>query len=352
VVTGCPTPKRVHGAEYACKRRTCRYCAGVKNRVLGRMLMNDARENSAPTHVMTLTTVDPEMTSDRFRTAVEAVRKRLRRQYGRCEYFLKVEFTTGQGRKSGGHRRIHAHLCVKGLELASCDEVERLVRETWERTTGAVVVEVAEMLTPAGALHYLALHHGKVSQAPPVGWSGKVERFTFGYFATTVKEARQRAKDELSDEGYRWFLVNAAGVDVGLALELVEARSIERTIGREHAAARKVEVEGALRDELPFVLIAQGLDAGVMSSLPPSPLEGGAWESLQVPRHARKVRRRSERKPSRTARDRTSGSSRLTWLPYDETTWREWLDNIQPSPWGSPPSIPRGDPSRDPPESG
>ena len=82
---------------------------------------------------MTLTTQDPDIDAATFRNAVAAVFKRLRRRYGRSvEYFGMVEFTSGQGTHSGGRRRIHQHILLKGLPAhADVLDVERDVRETW-----------------------------------------------------------------------------------------------------------------------------------------------------------------------------------------------------------------------------
>ena len=56
----------------------------------------------APTHSLTLTTRDPTTTAAMYRAASEAVFLRLRRRYGRVEYFGRIEFTTGRAKRSGG----------------------------------------------------------------------------------------------------------------------------------------------------------------------------------------------------------------------------------------------------------
>jgi len=196
----CPKPRVVYGREFRCQRRDCRYCMSRKNRILGRVLVNDALLDP-PGHVLTLTTHDPSTTSASFGRGVQSVTQRLRRMTrattGRYEYFLKVEFTTGGSATSGGHRRIHAHLVAKGLDGLDVLELEAAVRQTWRAVTGAFVVEVAEMVTPAAALHYLGLHHGKLSQQPPLDWRGQTERFSAGYLRGTVPANRRQAEDEL-----------------------------------------------------------------------------------------------------------------------------------------------------------
>jgi hypothetical protein len=158
-----------------------------------------------PTHGITLTTLDPFTAPATFRLGVHMVVQRLRRRYGRqVEYYGSVEFTTGEAETSGGYRRIHQHMVVKGLQGADVLEVESLVRETWQKVTGAKVVEVAELLTPGGAIGYLAMHHRKPGQAPPAGWRGMVERPSKGYFHRPVAELRTEAKVQLRVEAIAW----------------------------------------------------------------------------------------------------------------------------------------------------
>jgi hypothetical protein len=216
-------------APISCKRRDCPVCGPRKDRELARVLVLDARED-CPTHGMTLTTVDPETSAETFSRAVARVFARLRRRYGRqVAYFGMVEHTSGRAAASGGHRRIHQHALLKGLpEDVDVLEVERLVRETWQRATGAKVVEVAELRTPGGALGYLALHHRKPEQAAPAGWRGMVERHSENYFRRPIGELRQEARDELQAEAIAWakdIPVELAAIEVAAtSWELVEVK--------------------------------------------------------------------------------------------------------------------------------
>jgi hypothetical protein len=202
------------------------------------MLLLDA-DHEAPTHVMTLTTSDPETTSETYRRGVKSVTQRLRRLTERYEYFLKVEFTTGLSAASGGYRRIHGHLCCKGLRGQDVIRLERVVRETWECVTGAIVVEVAEMVVPAGALHYLGLHHGKLSQAPPIGWRGMVERFSQGYLYDRVPVVRREAATQLAAEGLAW----STGLDLADARLLIDSREDQRLLDREQMRELRAELQ-------------------------------------------------------------------------------------------------------------
>jgi len=214
--------------DVRCKRRSCPVCGPKRARETARVLLLDALVDS-PTHGVTLTSLDPFMTPATFRLGVKAVVRRLRRRYGcQVEYYGSVEFTTGEAETSGGYRRIHQHMVVKGLEGADVLEVERLVRETWQQVTGAKVVEVAELLTPGGAIGYLALHHRKPGQAPPEGWRGMVERPSKGYFHRPVAELRTEAKAQLRVEAIAW----REGISIELAQLGVAAESGEWVLER------------------------------------------------------------------------------------------------------------------------
>lgn len=192
----------------ACKRRDCPRCWARRSRETARCLVLDARQEM-PTHCLTLTTQKPwqELEPAEYRQASAAVFQRLRRRYGAVEYFGAIEFTTGHARRSGGHRRLHGHYLLKfrggasdGGTRIDVVETEALIRETWQRSTGAYVVELAELVTPGAALGYLGLHHRKPSQAPPAPWIGKTERASLGYWSRPIAELREQARRELAVE--------------------------------------------------------------------------------------------------------------------------------------------------------
>jgi hypothetical protein len=157
-----------------------------------------------PTVCITLTTHDPATTPETYRNGSARLFARLRRLYGRVEYFGAIEFTTGKAAKSGGHRRMHGHYLVKGLPADRVLEIERTTRETWERVTGAYRIEVAALISPGAALGYVGLHHRKASQAPPAPWRGMTERASLGYWSTPIAELRERARRELAAEAIAW----------------------------------------------------------------------------------------------------------------------------------------------------
>jgi hypothetical protein len=212
-----------------CKRRDCPRCWAIRSRETARCLLLDARAD-APTHCLTLTTLDPLTSSSTFRVGMANVARRLRAAYGGLDYFAAVEFTTGRAARSGGHRRQHAHALVKLRELQPDEldvvDCERRVRETWSRSTGAVVVEVAQLRTPGAALSYLGLHHRKQEQAPPSSWRGMTERSSQGYWSTPIAELRRRARAELAAEAHAW----RTGMPVEIAELEVAARESSRLI--------------------------------------------------------------------------------------------------------------------------
>jgi hypothetical protein len=209
-----------------CKRRDCGRCWALRSRELAKCLVLDARE-SAPGHCLTLTTHDPDLPASVYRAGSLSVFRRLRRRFpARVEYFGAVEFTTGRAARSGGRRRMHGHYLVKGLDGCDVIEVERLVRETWARTTGAVVVEVAQLRSPGAALGYLGLHHRKPEQAPPAEWRGMTERASQGYWSRPIAELRKLARAELAAEAIAW----RHGLPLELARLEVASRSPARLI--------------------------------------------------------------------------------------------------------------------------
>jgi hypothetical protein len=108
-----------------------------------------------------------------------------------------------------------------------------LVQDTWARSTGAWRVQVEELRTHVGALHYLWLDQAKSSQLPPQEWRGMVDRGSRGYFAEPVGVLRERARLALWAES----LAFATGLDLGDAEFLVgEAQALraeETTTARE-----------------------------------------------------------------------------------------------------------------------
>jgi len=160
-----------------------------------------------------------------------------------CQYFARIEFTTGAAATSGGHRRMHVHMLLKGLAGAELADEEDWIRGEWKRHTGAWRVELAELRTPEGAIHYLGLHHAKASQLPPPWWRGMAERSSQGYWSAPIKQLREEARRQLWAEGLAWRL----GVELDVARRRVE-RDCRR---REHERAAAGAALDALRHDMP-----------------------------------------------------------------------------------------------------
>lgn len=172
----------------------CRYCAyqTVKENMIVTAL--DAERYGFPTVGMTLTTRGP-LTPERFRRGVERVFDVVRGEHPGVAYLGNVEFTTGKAKRSGGVRRMHEHLLLKGMpEAHDYDYLEDEVRYAWERETGAHVVEVRKLRSAAGATAYLVAHHNKTEQRPPDGWKGKRFRPSREYFGEPISSLRREAQ--------------------------------------------------------------------------------------------------------------------------------------------------------------
>jgi hypothetical protein len=180
------------------------------------MVLDDAENGQPPRLGMALTTVAAHTEPAKFVRDVEQVRRFLKRELAGYQGLSHIEFTTGKGQRSGGHRRIHSHELVKSDDRLTAGDlvaVEEGVRRIWEARTGAHRVEVAELRTAAGAAHYLTHHHSKRAQLPPAGWKGRRYRPTRGYFALAAEGRRARARDALLDKNLRRRVKNTLVAD-------------------------------------------------------------------------------------------------------------------------------------------
>jgi hypothetical protein len=228
----------------------------LRSRELARCLVLDARAE-APTVCITLTTHDPDTAAAVYRNGSARLFARLRRLYGRAEYFGAIEFTTGKAERSGGHRRLHGHYLAKGLPSESVLDVEAVVRDSWKRSTGAWRIEVAALVSPGAALGYLGLHHRKPSQAPPAEWRGMTERSSLGYWSRPIADVRAEARAELAAEAHAW----RTGLPIEVARLEVAARQAGRlvevrTLGDAAVVEPMGEFNGRLSDEA-----RQGIEA-------------------------------------------------------------------------------------------
>jgi hypothetical protein len=162
-----------------------------------------------------------------YRDACAVFWRAFRRRYGRAVEFCGfVEWTTGEGPRSGGHRRLHSHWLVKGLP-ADVDpgDVQRWAASEWKALTGAWVVQFAELRHAGGVVGYLALHHEKMEQRPPEGWTGRRLRPSRGYFAEDGRTRREKARQWLQE--HRW---RVAGLTEG-GMVAASLRPAPRLVG-------------------------------------------------------------------------------------------------------------------------
>lgn len=199
----------------------CDYCARLAAVENSEMLALDAMEGDAPQvwAVLTTRTATDDMT--RFYDARELVMRALRRQFPRARYACLLEFTTGYGPRSGGLRRPHWNLLLKGIPAAAARRARQIVVRTWCRNvdaapSGQYVGAIAEV---GGLMRYIALHFQKESQAPPAGFRGQRFNCSRDYFTgRTRAEAREDARLALSEKRALWKLGQHTGL-TGDALE-------------------------------------------------------------------------------------------------------------------------------------
>jgi hypothetical protein len=195
----------------------CLYCGTIVAIENAKVLDLDAADDRRPTVLLTLTTRDP-IESAEFTTKTAVFWRAFRRRFGDVEFCGFIEWTTGEGTRAAGRRRLHAHYLVKDLDPRyALAEVEEWVRSEWKSLVGAWVVEVVSLRSQGGATAYLALHHRKQAQGPPRGWSGKRFRPSKGYFNRPVAELRREA---------RLLLQESAAVKRGSDPALVRLRAV------------------------------------------------------------------------------------------------------------------------------
>jgi LmbE family N-acetylglucosaminyl deacetylase len=195
-----------------------------------------------PTVGLTTTTRDPAFDFGALRKAEASLWRWLRQTLDLdVQYLGFLEWTSGRGTRSGGHRRPHLHHLVKGIpadhELLAptalldeagdvvldpdgnpvlTTELERRVSAKWlEFTADAWVVEVRPLRTPAGAIAYLTLHHHKREQAPPPGFTGRRLRPSKRYYERPIAELRELARELLSSARVRASARQVVDVEFG-----------------------------------------------------------------------------------------------------------------------------------------
>lgn len=186
-----------------CGSPRCPKCGAYQALINCGMVFLTSQRMGNPSSVAVLTTKDPEGAIERWSKDVEQVFRGLKRRWPHVERLGFMEWTTGLARSSGGKRRPHMHLLLRGLPRGEEQAAEQKVREIWERRTGANRVEVETLRETECGIRYLALHHGKLEQAPPAGWSGRAMRPSRGWYGTPAEEVRAAATAQLRQRSTR-----------------------------------------------------------------------------------------------------------------------------------------------------
>lgn len=207
----------------------CAYCARLAAVENSELLALDAvASGSAPSVWTVLTTRTATDDPRPFYRARELVLRALRRRWPACEYAALVEFTTGYGPRSGGARRPHWNLLLKGIPADALDQAGDVIRRVWCRHVDAepwaqFVGHVDEV---GGLLRYVALHFQKESQAPPAGWSGQRFNVSRGYLAGSTAEARAAARESLAFKRELWKAIRDGATGTEAEARARELRAI------------------------------------------------------------------------------------------------------------------------------
>ena len=156
--------------------------------------------DSPPSLFAVLTTLDPFMPSSAVRHHLADVSRTARLLFPAFQYAAFVEFTTGLSVWSGGHRRLHLNLLVKGVPAERSGDLHDVLLSTWCKRTRTTQLHVGPIYAAEGLVRYvtnLALHVMKDGQKPPPGYEGHLVRWSRGYFADGATATRTRARRAL-----------------------------------------------------------------------------------------------------------------------------------------------------------
>jgi len=191
----------------------CDYCCLQAARENARMLALDAEEHldQAPQIVAILGTRTATEDMAPFYRGREKVILALRRRWP-AEYASQLEYTTGKGLNSGGERRPHWNMPLKGIPAVDVDQAREIVRRVWcQHVDAEPEAQYVEALLNTGAfMEYVASHFQKVDQAPPEGFRGQRFNCSRHYFTgRTRAEARVAARESLQLDRELWKATQA-----------------------------------------------------------------------------------------------------------------------------------------------
>jgi hypothetical protein len=213
----------------------CAYCAILSSVEWSEMIALDALDGDAPTLYAVLTTREATLDTASYYDARRQVMRALARRWPDVRYLCVLEFTTGYAHTSGGRRRPHWNLLLKGIPVDDAKAARAIIRRVWcaqvDAKPGAQYV--ASVGNAGGVMRYLALHFLKESQAPPQGWRGQRVSFSVsrrsrsgvllrrGYFSRDVWQVRQDAQSALRLKREVWK-AERAGYNGAEALHVAE----------------------------------------------------------------------------------------------------------------------------------
>jgi hypothetical protein len=203
--------------------RLCDFCARLAAVEISEVLALDAMNGVAPEIYAVLTTRSRSLNPADFYESRRQVLRALKRRWPTVEYCCIVEFTTGRAGTSGGCRRVHFNLLLKGIPAADAADACELIERVWCAREDAEpwAQYAAPVAHEGGLLRYLALHFLKESQRPPEGWKGHRVTRSRGYLTLPTWRARAEAKAalRLKREIYK---AECAGYEAGEVLAVAE----------------------------------------------------------------------------------------------------------------------------------
>ncbi len=255
--------------------RLCDYCGIIGGVEWSEMLALDALEGNAPTVYVCLTTSRADWTARDARLARQLLWRAIKAEWASAEYGCLVEFTTGYASSSGGRRRPHWNLLLKGVpdDPAALRILEELVRAHWCKPARAKMIgqKIKPVWAAEGLIRYLGLHFLKESQKPPSSWKGHRVSVSLGYFANGRRAARAAAQESLRLKRELWR-AERSGLEGAEALAVAELELLAAE-GREWTL---VELEVSELGEL--VGIRPALGGGMPA---PAPVTRRARQALE-----------------------------------------------------------------------
>jgi len=192
----CSSPNRCD----PCARRRCRENA--------EMIGLDAIDHPdrAPEVWAVLTTREATLDMRGFYDARRLAVRALKRRY-ELSYASVLEYTTGYGERSGGQRRPHWNMLLKGIGPDDIPEAGEILRRVWCSHVDAE--PHAQSLEPVwevgGLAGYLAAHVHKSDQKPPPGFRGQRFNCARDYFEDATRaEMRERAAESIFRKTLLW----------------------------------------------------------------------------------------------------------------------------------------------------